>query len=510
MSLFRKLFQAVGTWRHRRVGPRAAPRAGVTVERLDHRRLLSVNFSGNLATDFPLTTSPGVVRLEAGPGDQIAQPDMNLAPIIKVSGFAVNAIRVSYQPSDDTLNFGLEQPINPNLGSPVLASDADNNGVDGLPDAGSVNPSVTGIDPSFSDPPNMDGTETMAVFLDLTNDGVADIVAGKDPLDPVTPKLYHVALAVPSPIPGARPGFGPLLPANTGNVYLVNDPRHPSFEFAISNFSQLFAAFNDGKAPTADSVLNIGAYAGSTQDGSTSETFINFKTTTFGPTILPNPCPPLSPPVLINPHQHRHVNTAHPTDVRVALLGSSGFNVNEIVPESVTLGGAHPIFALPSRRINRDPFPDKVFIFRGTDIHLPPGIVNAEVTGRLANGTEFKTSTPIFNRDYSFYSDAQKQAQQHRQERLGPVANLTPRQRRMLHGELVDRALAERRGRLTDLETDRVTTPEPVEVGTGPVVRIPMTHPMTHTTPAPTVSISTPSGRAPKVRHLKIDTSRAR
>lgn len=510
MSLFRRLFQAVGTWRPRPGGSKTAHRVGVTVERLDHRRLLSVGFTGNVATDFPVTTSPGVVRLAAGPGDQIAQPDLNLAPIIKVSGFAVNAIRVSYNPADDSLNFGLEQPINPNLGTPVIASDADNNGIDGLPDSGSVNPAVTAIDPSFSDPPDMDGTETMAVFLDLNRDGTADVIAGKDPLDPSVPKLYQVALAVPSPVPGARPSFGARLPANTGNVYLVNDPRHPGFEFAINRFSQLFAAFNGGSAPTAQSVLNVGAFAGSTQDGSTSETFINFKSTNFGPTILPNPCPPASPPVLINPHQRRHVNTAHPTDVRVAVLGTSGFDVSQIVPQSVTLGGARPIFDLPSRRINRDPFPDKVFVFRGTDIKLPPGVVDAVVTGSLANGTQFQSSTPIFNRDASFYTHGQQSVQERRVAREGAVADLTPMQRRMLRAELVDRVLAERRGTLAEATPAPGGTLRPVELGSGPVVAIPMTHPRAPVTTTPTVAISTRSGRAlAGVRRIKVDASRA-
>ena len=33
----------------------AAKRPAVAVEQLDHRQLLSVNFTGNVATDFPAT-----------------------------------------------------------------------------------------------------------------------------------------------------------------------------------------------------------------------------------------------------------------------------------------------------------------------------------------------------------------------------------------------------------------------------------------------------------------------
>jgi hypothetical protein len=508
MSLFHTFLQAVRswTWRRRRGGPKTPQRADVTVERLDHRQLLSVNFSGNVATDFPLTQVPGVVRLPAGPTDQIAQPDANLASIIKVSGFAVNAIRVTYDPQDDTLNFGLEQPDNQKTGQPVMAGDADNN-----LDSGTVDPAVTAIDPSFSDPPDLDGTETMAVFLDLNNDGVPDIVAGKSPVDPNVPKPYQVALAVPSPIPGARPNFGTPLPANTGNFYLVNSSAHGAFEFNITNFTSLFASFNNGQAPTESSLISIGAFAGSTQDGSSSETFISLKPTPFGPTIQPNPCPPLEPPILINPHEHRHINTAHPTDVRVAIFGSAGFDVNQIVPESVTLGGAHPILDLPARHINRDKYPDKVFVFRGSDIDLPPGVVDAVVTGMLQDGTEFRSTFEVFNRDESFYSPQLQAAQQARQERLGPIAFLTPFQRRLLHGQIVDQILENRADDVSPKASLKGRhTVEPVEVGSGPVVSIPMTHKREHAPADTIVSIPTRDGQsAVKPRKLRIDMSAA-
>ena len=253
MSVFRSFLQGVRSWRLRRGGSKTSRRAGVTVEQLDHRQLLAVNFTGSVLTDFPATRNPGVVVLNAGPTDQIATPDANLAPIIQVSGFAVNAIRVSYDPVDDTLNFGLQQPNNPNTGLPVIAGDADNNG-----DSGTVDPAVTAIDPSFLDLPDLDGTETMAIFLDLNADGMPDVVAGKDFADPTVPKPYTVSTAVASPVPGGRPSFGTPLPANTGNFYLVNSPVHPGFEFNITNFSGLFASFNGGQAPAANSQLAIG------------------------------------------------------------------------------------------------------------------------------------------------------------------------------------------------------------------------------------------------------------
>jgi hypothetical protein len=503
MSLIQTIFEAVRSWRRRRDASKRDQRAGVTVERLDHRQLLSVNFTGNVATDFPATLSPGVVILPAAPGDQIAQPDQNLAPLIRVSGFNVNAIRVSYDPLDDTLNFGLEQPDNQKTGTPVIAGDADNNG-----NSGTVDPAVQLIDQAFQDPPDLDGTETMGVFLDLNNDSVPDIIAGKDQADPRSPKLYQVAVAIPNSNPGARPAFGAPLPANTGNVYLVNQPNHPNFEFTINRFTDLFRAFNNGAAPTPESVLKIGAFAGSLQDGSTSETFINLKPTPFGPTVLPNPCPPVEPPIQINPHQHRHVNTAHPSDVRVSVFGSAGFDVDDIVPESLRLGGAAPIFDLPARQINRDKYPDKTFVFRGSDIDLPPGVVDAVLTGRLEDGTEFASTYEIFNRTSESYPPAALRLQEQRREQLGPIADLTPFQRRLFHRDLA----------LEGIGGQPEAAPAPVgDAGEGVAparasVKIAMTHRRQQpvTVDSGVVAIPTRPGSAPvRPRKLKVEMGTA-
>jgi hypothetical protein len=88
--------------------------------------------------------------------------------------------------------------------------------------------------------------------------------------------------------------------------------------------------------------------------------------------------------------------------------------VKQIVPQSVTLGGAHPVFAF-TRHINRDQFLDETFVFRGTDVKLPPGIIEATVTGTLKNGQTFATSTQVFNRNLSFYSKAQVQSAVHKE-----------------------------------------------------------------------------------------------
>ena len=110
MYLISKLFQAAQSWR-RRGGAKTAKRSAVDVEQLDHRQLLSVNFTGNVATDFPATKSPGVVIFNSSntPGI-ISCPthrssELSFQP--RVTPFRKFA--VSYDSADDTLSVGFER-----------------------------------------------------------------------------------------------------------------------------------------------------------------------------------------------------------------------------------------------------------------------------------------------------------------------------------------------------------------------------------------------------------------
>ena len=136
MSLFARLLQAVRSWRRSgRGGPKTVRYAGIAMEQLDHRQLLSVNFTGNVPIDFPATQSSRCcrpTRQPAGPasGDRSDR-------IVKVSGFDISGIRVSYSPFDDTFSIGLDQPQSGNHPGEVIAGDTDNNG-----NSGTVNPEV--------------------------------------------------------------------------------------------------------------------------------------------------------------------------------------------------------------------------------------------------------------------------------------------------------------------------------------------------------------------------------
>ena len=95
-------------------GPKTAKRSAVAVEQLDHRRLLSVNFTGNVATDFPATTITRrrhLQLLEHARHHHVAASSQSpYADLIKTSGYAISEIRVSYDSADDTLSVGFEQP----------------------------------------------------------------------------------------------------------------------------------------------------------------------------------------------------------------------------------------------------------------------------------------------------------------------------------------------------------------------------------------------------------------
>jgi hypothetical protein len=436
MSLFTKVIQAVQSWRRRRGATKTRTEARIGLEQLDHRQLLAVNFTGVVATDFPATQVPGVVTILDNGALGVQHPiiPLDIKPIVKVSGFDLNGIATSYDPTTDTLSVGLIQPnsdpANP-ASMPVIAGDSDNNG-----DSGTVNPLLNNpnYDPTqptsptnmpglrqggFEDPANMGGSKTMGAFLNLTGLAPnpsnpaqsyypADVVAGfANNGSPNTPKHYQVAQGISTG--PSIPAFGTELTANEGNVYLVNDPKHGALEFSITHFSQLYQS--ETHTPlTSASVIRIGAFGSSNQDDGISEAFFPPQPFTVSqatpPTPPPPTCPPASPPVLINPHSARHVNTAHAESVRVTIIGTSGFDPTQIDPTTVRLGGAAP-FTQFSRNVNHDDFVDETFVFRGYDISLPGGITPATVTGQLRNGQKFETTQLIFNRNDSFYSPAQ-------------------------------------------------------------------------------------------------------
>ncbi len=430
MNLLRTLLNACRSWRRRPGGPRTRKRSDIRMEPLDHRRLLAVNFTGNAILDIPDTTAPGTVILQDSTVLPIRNPQ--LAELIKVSGFDINGIRMRYTPDDDVLSVAIQQPLNQKTDPqfPVIAGDADNNG-----NGGTVSPAVRQVQPLFMDFPNLGGSETMGIFIDLNNDGRPDVVAGV-PNTPGAGKFFTVADAVVSSDPveamNTAPTFGTPLPSHTGYSFLRDtDREHGAFEFQITGFSALYKE-KTGIDLRTDTIIQVGAFAGSNDDF-IDEELVRAQPVNFGvvpPTPPPDVCPPLSPPVLINPHQHRHVNTAHPGYVRVSIFGTSGFDVNRILPESVRFGGAAPV-AHFTRNIDRDEFLDVTYVFVGNQITLPPGQSLAHVTGLYNDAAtgkvvEFDTAKIVFNKDLSSYGPGQIAAQQRRIAARGEAPNFPP------------------------------------------------------------------------------------
>jgi len=427
MSLISNLFQAARAW-HRR-GPKTAKRSAMAVEQLDHRQLLSVNFTGNVATDFLATTSPttrfptGVVLFNSSNTPGIVTPDtmfynppFTSEPLIPTSGYAISGIAVSYDPADDTLSVGFEQPPADTPSNPtgdVIAGDADDNG-----NAGNVNPAVTALPYgfSFTEYPALEGQGIeMYAFLDLGNTGTPDVVAGFSPNqpplpsnmapspspNPLPPKPYEVAQGIPSSMPDTGPGFGgPItLPSGvtiTGNYYLANSAAHPNLEFTITNFSQLYLA-ETGNKLTPSSVIGIGAFAGNSSTAHIGDAFFPENTFTLAQATVP---PTLSPPILINPHEHRIIDTAHRDLVRVSIFGTSGFPVKDINPSTVELDGVHAIAHI-TRKVKRDEFPFATYFFVADQLNLPPGLTTATLTGQLKSatgvGATFESQKDVLN-----------------------------------------------------------------------------------------------------------------
>ncbi|MFM7316734.1 MAG: hypothetical protein ACKO5E_07280, partial [bacterium] len=119
------------------------------MDHLDDRQLLTVSFTGNVINDFSSTTGKGVVFLN-NPANVIP-PSIppQLQSLVKVSGFQVDGVALSYDPVKDELSVGVLQPDNQRTGQKVIAGDADNN-----LNSATVSPAVKAVDPNFKDWPD--------------------------------------------------------------------------------------------------------------------------------------------------------------------------------------------------------------------------------------------------------------------------------------------------------------------------------------------------------------------
>ncbi len=219
-------------------------------------------------------------------------------------------------------------------------------------------------------------------------------------------------MAIPAVTPDTGPGFGTLLSNNTGNYYLANSAAHPNLEFTITNFSQLYLA-ETGHALTSSSVIGVGATAGNSSTAHINDAYFPENTFTLAqatvptptptPPPTPTPTPPSvapSPPILINPHEHRIIDTGHRDLVRVSVFGTSGVPVSLINPATVKLDGAASIAHI-TRKVKRNEFPFQTYVFVADQLNLPSGLTTATLTGQTTNGVAFSTQKDVLNLPHS-------------------------------------------------------------------------------------------------------------
>ena len=114
------------------------------------------------------------------------------------------------------------------------------------------------------------------------------------------------------------------------------------------------------------------------------------------PPVNPEP----SPPILINPHEHRIIDTHHRDLVRVSIFGTSGFPVSQINPATVELDGVKSIAHI-TRKVQRDEFPFQTYVFVADQLNLPPGLTTATLTGQTKSGVTFESQKDVLNLPHS-------------------------------------------------------------------------------------------------------------
>ena len=221
-----------------------------------------VLFTGNALDDFP-AGRPGLMVA----ADPAGAPDVGLIANVFVSGWDINTVRLAYDPDTDVLFVGFE--------TFAISGDADGDG-----DAGRTSPALAG--PGGSDLPDLGGSESIALGLDVDQDGIFDVVAG------VASGRGLAEFRTATWQPGALvPGlaFNAALPQHTGAVFASPSVNAPHFEFTITNFSTLPTSGTDRSTGFA-----IRAFAGSLDDGGIGEDFVPGNNTVIN--LCPTPDAP--------------------------------------------------------------------------------------------------------------------------------------------------------------------------------------------------------------------------
>jgi PEP-CTERM motif len=186
-----------------------------------------INFTGNVANDFP--TSPGTVVIPGQPGS-VAESSY----IIQngwTSGFLVESIRLSYNKASDTLYVGVQ--------TFSITGDADGNG-----NPGSTTPQMAAA--GGVNYPHFGGDKSLSLgFANVSPTGgmgdpvfVAGIPADKSVGD--TRNTNEFTVATYSDTGRGLPySYGTILNNHVGALAVDPSASQPNFEFALTNFSKI-------------------------------------------------------------------------------------------------------------------------------------------------------------------------------------------------------------------------------------------------------------------------------
>ncbi len=240
----------------------------------------TMNFTGNVENDFPLTAGNGVVafvphpQADGTPDPTYVSQDAWMTQQGLTTGWAVKDMRLDYDKSTDTLQVGVNFY--------GIAGDADGNGD---PSAASSRMMAEG----GVDTASLGGHKSVTVGFDFNGNGTPQVVAGV-PADKTEAGPGIDGFTVASYKPGTnglQNSYGAALANNLGNLAFDPSAAHPDFEFTVKNFSQVA-----GDALTKG--FTVSAYAGSPDDVVAGEDTFRHAVTlpqaqTAPGTVVPNP-----------------------------------------------------------------------------------------------------------------------------------------------------------------------------------------------------------------------------
>jgi hypothetical protein len=222
-----------------------------------------IQFTGNVVNDFNPATNPSVRITPVSSNPLNIGQSTWITNNGWISGWSIQDIRTSYDPTTDTLSVGVNNFKN---AQGQIAPFGQANG----------DPSGT---PTPYDPAHLASDKSFALAIAPVNSttpsqpGQAVVIAGV-PADKTEAGTGIDGFTVSKFDPtkasdGLGYQFGAGLPQNTGTMAFDPSPSHPQLEFTIKNFS---------KIPGLDPAQGfwISAYAGSSLDGVAGEAYLSW------------------------------------------------------------------------------------------------------------------------------------------------------------------------------------------------------------------------------------------